>query len=493
MKKYIFIPLLIIIVLSTVYLLDIFGEPAGFRPEMIVKGDVANLINLKDYRDIDKVKIDYEGESLNVFKLKDIIQQAQPVADAFDVIYSADDGLKARLSDKNLDDCYINFSKENGWEAINPKYPVSSNVKYLEEIIVRVKKDDLENSFNIISPEDNFVKTTPGQLLTDRYISYSHFEGASTVTNDGRDYKAGIYTTKRIVDLDNLIFKKLDKDAMVINKRGEALSYGEGMLEISGNQINYIDPENEKELTDCQGIIIDPPVKRNADVFYDSLYYLSNGKRVMVILLDGFGFYQYQSSSEKGYLPFLSKQKKAEKALSAYKPVTNTGLAAVLTGHGPGENGIYSREFMDLLIPDLFEKADGKGFSSSYIEGNIKILNTSIEPILNPDLNKNGSTDDEVFNSTVEEIKGESDLIFAHFHGIDDSGHTYGPLAEETLSVIERTDSYLERLVQIWSGKVIITVDHGMHKTAQGGDHGSLVYQDMFVPYWILDGEDIDE
>jgi hypothetical protein len=53
---------------------------------------------------------------------------------------------------------------------------------------------------------------------------------------------------------------------------------------------------------------------------------------------------------------------------------------------------------------------------------------------------------------------------------------------------IAETDRYLEELITSWDGMVIVAVDHGMHSTLDGGGHGLLRYEDMFVPYFILEG-----
>jgi predicted AlkP superfamily pyrophosphatase or phosphodiesterase len=80
-------------------------------------------------------------------------------------------------------------------------------------------------------------------------------------------------------------------------------------------------------------------------------------------------------------------------------------------------------------------------------------------------------------------------LMVVHFHGIDDSGHSYGDLSAQTLERIRTTDGYVKDLVSRWSGKVIITADHGMHSTLEGGSHGEFRYEDMIVPYIICEGD----
>ncbi|HMA59664.1 MAG TPA: hypothetical protein VKN64_05160, partial [Halanaerobiales bacterium] len=67
------------------------------------------------------------------------------------------------------------------------------------------------------------------------------------------------------------------------------------------------------------------------------------------------------------------------------------------------------------------------------------------------------------------------------------------PFGDKTIDVIKKTDDYLKQLAQNWDGKIIITSDHGMHSTKEGRDHGSVLYQDMFVPYLITEGGNSNE
>ena len=53
---------------------------------------------------------------------------------------------------------------------------------------------------------------------------------------------------------------------------------------------------------------------------------------------------------------------------------------------------------------------------------------------------------------------------------------------------IKTTDSYIEQLASEWDGKIIITSDHGMHDTEEGGNHGEFMFEDMVVPYILTDG-----
>lgn len=273
------------------------------------------------------------------------------------------------------------------------------------------------------------------------------------------------------------------EEAIVMGQMGEVRYIYQGYFEEDKDSLNYISKEKGK-IEDVVGVIIDPPNISITNAYYDMKSYLEN-ERVLFILLDGFGYHQYEYAREKGFIPFLDNYD-AIKALSVYKPVTNAGLAAIITGKTPEENGVYSRKQRELKVDSIFKVALELGKSIAYIEGNIGILTTEIEPVLNLDENKDGYTDDEVYSSTLKSIEDKKDFIFTHFHGIDDAGHTYGPLSDEAMERVKTIDSYIEYIVSLWDGIVIITADHGLHDTETGGDHGDFRYEDLIVPYIVI-------
>ncbi len=492
LNKVLILILLIAILLTNakVYSID---EMKGFVPNAYIRGDVNEVINLKNLKDISHTKIEYKNNKLKVYKLKDIVDKAKPISKEYEIVFSAQDGLRAKISSDKIAESYINFSNKYGWEAINLNHPISSNIKLIDNITIVSQADISKNLFTIITSEENILSKTPGQLLIDSYYKKAVFEGESTQNVDGIDYTTAIFSERKLLTLEELVNKDLESRTIIFNKEGKTLSYNGGYLELKSNYLNYINPEQKESLENIRGVIIDAPLKSNKDAFYDALHYLENGKKVLIVLLDGFSYHQFSHLKENNELPYMSKIDNNSKVITSYKPVTNTGLAAVLTGKSPAQNGVYSHDFKDLKVPDLFKKASELGIESVYVEGNIKILNTSIEPILNPDLNENDTTDDEVFNETKKQIKNGAQLIFTHFHGIDDTGHDYGPFGKKTKEVIKMSDQYLKKLAEIWDGKIIITSDHGMHKTENGGDHGLVLYEDMFVPYLITEGGKMDE
>jgi len=207
-----------------------------------------------------------------------------------------------------------------------------------------------------------------------------------------------------------------------------------------------------------------------------------------LIFVDGLSYMQYEYICENNPQLFLSNIEGMQKATTVFKPVTNAGFAAMITGAPPIENGIPNRDYREVQVDTIFDFAGDIDKTSLLVEGEIKILNTESELILNIDSNRDGYTDDEVYLSAMQNLNAVYDFILVHFHGVDDAGHDFGPFADETLDRIEVIDGYISELVSMWEGKVIIVSDHGMHETISGGDHGEFRSEDMFIPYIIIDG-----
>jgi hypothetical protein len=461
-----------------------------FVPAFEVTGDVEQPLNINSLEEFLDSGLERDKNDGKVVSLIDIVTKAVPTAESYSVLIIGDDGLTAEVDGSSISDCNITFSADNAWEAINPKHPVSSNIKRIKEIVVASNQGNTNSGLSIIEQAGNIKSITPGGMYKTVVLEYPVFEGKSTVEHDGKQNWTGIYTRRKMVDISSLGIPTEVESLMAVARDGsQSLIKKDGLLELNGNYIDYVFPNLKDRVRDMVGIIIDPPGASNMDAYHDAAHFLDKGDDVLIIVLDGFGYHQYQHAVKEGYARFLGSLAPAKAAFSVYTPVTNAGLAAILTGKSPSENGVHTRKEMDILTPSIFGYASQKGKNSVMVEGNIKILNLEVEPILNIDKNSNGSTDDEIRDKAIEKMNGDCNLMVVHFHGIDDSGHSHGDISPETMERIKTTDGYVNELVSRWSGKVIITADHGMHSTSDGGGHGEFRYEDMIVPYIICDGK----
>lgn len=460
-----------------------------YTPVFKIIGDVANPLSINSYPEAISTKLQHKGMALSAIPLILLLEDSQPASDFYDIYIKGSDGLMAMVHSSTIEESYIAFSEENGWEAIQLKHPISSNIKHIQEIIIKVEGESWDTGFNIISSEENLASYSIGELLTNGHTLQYYSEGTSRVADENKGYETTVYTTRRILELSRLYQHSASDGILVIGSKGEETFFSdEGYLQLMDNSITYSTISRAKRIDNVKGLVINPTIGRTTDAYYDSLHYLEQGNKVMLLFLDGFGYHQYQLAKTEGYAPFISSLPEASKVMTVYQPVTNAGFAAMITGKTPEENGVYSRQQKDMLMESIFGKATALGKKSALVEGNIKILNTETEPILNLDSDNSGTTDEEVFSAAMALIQVDYDFMLVHFHGIDDRGHSYGDTDTRTLNQIQQVDEYVRQLSRLWDGKIIIISDHGMHETDEGGSHGTLRYQDMFVPYIVYDG-----
>ena len=246
------------------------------------------------------------------------------------------------------------------------------------------------------------------------------------------------------------------------------------LFEWRGNSADYIGPQ------DIIGVWVDAPELSVTHVAPEALAALELG-RVLIILLDGLSYYDLEELK-----PVFLSGKTMQSARTVMPSISPVALATILTGKFPNETGITSRDTRQLQVDDIFVAAVKLGKSSAMVEGSRKLINTSIDQLLNPDISGDGSTDDEVFACAKAQLDAGVDLIFVHFHGYDDLAHTYGPLSPETSVKMLELDAYVETLCAGFSGMVLVIADHGQHGTTGDklGDHGEFRLLDLTIP-WI--------
>lgn len=211
--------------------------------------------------------------------------------------------------------------------------------------------------------------------------------------------------------------------------------------------------------------------------------------QVVLILLDGFGYVRYTEALAEGLIPSLESLGEPLVAVTTYPPITSVATASVLTGASPQVHGIDRRGVRRTDAETLFDVASSAGLEVVAVEGeSLAFELRGAELQLSADLDGNGTTDDNVLANTLSVLRGGApDLLFVHFHGIDDAGHSYGPGAPEESAAIERADAAVGRIVELLPDRtlVIILADHGMHNVDEDGrlgNHGHLVPRDMLIP-----------
>ncbi|MDF1518880.1 MAG: alkaline phosphatase family protein [Brevefilum sp.] len=211
----------------------------------------------------------------------------------------------------------------------------------------------------------------------------------------------------------------------------------------------------------------------------------------VMIFLDGLNYDILTSLIDTGKLPFFKQLNGIQQGITVFPPITTSSSAALLTGTPPKENGVYGYGYRTTTTTTLFDLFAEQGKSVTAVEGHSLAFNLrNAETILSGDRDENGFTNDNVFENSLEVIRSNMpDLLYIHFHDIDEMGHQYGPFSSEYETAIIQVDSYLEEIFTRLPEDTLITIfgDHGMHKTEDGGNHGTLTAADLIIPIIFIE------
>jgi len=219
----------------------------------------------------------------------------------------------------------------------------------------------------------------------------------------------------------------------------------------------------------------------------------ARASHVLLLFLDGFGYVRYTEARDAGLIPTLAGSGKPMVGLSEYPPSTAIATAVMVTGAPPAVNGSVIRGTRTTEAETLFDVAAEAGLRAVAVEGDALAFNLrNAEVILSGDRDGNGSTDDNVLaNALAVLADGMPDILWVHFHGIDDTGHTYGPNTPEDSAALAGVDAAASEILASVPPDtlVLIFADHGMHlvqEESRLGNHGNLIARDMLVPVWIV-------
>lgn len=241
------------------------------------------------------------------------------------------------------------------------------------------------------------------------------------------------------------------------------------------------------------GIVLDPPRASIRDVAVLVRRSLAAGTKTLIVYLDGFGWDQYVAHRDAGDIPHLARLS-AARAVTVFPTITPVTFAAMVSGEDPATTGVRDRSTHTLACATVFDWAEARGKSTSLIEGDLQILDLTANTTLNADADGDGFTDDEVLAAAESRLaEGQPDLMLVHFHGIDDAAHASGPFSAATAEHVRQADAMVGALMELWTGRLIVVADHGLHAVGDGstagsrGEHGAFRAEDLFIP--LLTGQ----
>jgi hypothetical protein len=214
---------------------------------------------------------------------------------------------------------------------------------------------------------------------------------------------------------------------------------------------------------------------------------------VLLLFLDGFGYRRYEQALVDDLIPNLASLPDPLIAITTYPPITTASSASLLTGAPPDVHGVVHYGIRQTEIETLLDVASQSGLDVKAIEGAALAFRLrGAELQLSGDRNGNGMSDDEVLENMLEILEsGAPDLFFVHFHGIDDAGHTYGPVTAEENEVVRFVDTAVGAILDAMpdNSLTLIFADHGMHsidESGRAGNHRHLIPLDMLIPVFLV-------
>jgi hypothetical protein len=436
--------------------------------KLIVSGDLDNEYKIGDLNRLYNSDVQFNGDTIKTVDLKTV----------FDSI-----GLKLREDYKiqitgnekvietklvNIENYYLTENEENF-----TLFDSSGNllIENIEKIFLVNLSKNWKTGLNIIDPETNIVNLMPSDFSINNYEISSFKSNSIAISNEDSVFQEVHYNKKKIINLnDYLDFPQIR--TTVIDKTGNRVNFEDGLIEIDGNTFNLIDQNGVLILEDLKGIIVNTPVYNINDVYLDSMHYLKKNEQVLIIIINGLGYYQYVNAFNNGDIPFLQTQTIANRSLTVYEPTTENALKEMFNYEG--EN--------------LFNQMRSINNESIYISNFKYIENENLEYIKVEDANNDYFYDDDTFLKIEEIISNNNSLIVSNFTDYEKNALAFGPNSDEALKTLKNLDNYISQISDIWPGNIIITSDSGIHETEEGeGNGGQFRYEDLFVPYIIIE------
>lgn len=463
------VALIILIILISLMMFACKKEEQDTPLNILVSGDIEGFRSEINLKELAKQDFDNGDEKLSGYRLDNIIEKENVLVDSNWVLLTASD-MSARIEMSSSNLVYI-VEEDNKLNVKAPAHPRLVGIKDLIEITI-IEKEASGTGLTLISEEKE-----DAELISYGNLKLNFFEESA------ENYKVGIvaykYLPKSEYKLSTLTSS--NKNLLFLNnqdiiKAGDAkLLWSDGYFACEVGNTIYRDIKGVVSGTETAVM----------DGFFHMKEALDSNKKVMFILPDGLSLQQVKYSDND--LSFFNKNYIT--ASSVHPAISNVSLASMVTGKSPFEHGILERGVKRPLYPDIFEYATNLGKKVSYIEGNGNLILTSVNPTYSmPDANN--YTDVSVFNNALTALEENPDLIFVHFHGIDDVNHLYSPISDEAKEKIVETEGYIMQLIENFDGTVIIVPDHGAITYYDGdmpkGKHGLFQKNDMLIPYYLF-------
>ena len=244
---------------ATAMAVNVYLHP-GFRPQLHIVGDIAHPLTVDNLADLAQpLAARIDKQNYRAVPLTDIIALTEPYAEIRRILFIAEDGFSAQISGNSIEASYLTFSAKSGWQAVNPLHPISANATRLTHMVLVVDENETDQALQIISGESTY-RITPGALWAGPRLDYPFFEGTAEKDQNGLSYTSTVFTRRVAVSSEQLMLPPQAR-LLLWTANGQNLFTfsGEGIWQLSGNRIDYLQPETRLCLEDIRLIYIDPP------------------------------------------------------------------------------------------------------------------------------------------------------------------------------------------------------------------------------------------
>jgi len=167
--------------------------------------------------------------------------------------------------------------------------------------------------------------------------------------------------------------------------------------------------------------------------------------------------------------------------------------ASMLTGLCPSSHGVTWNDYIPengyAKGTDIFDLAHAAGLRTVMVVGKEKLRQIT-EPASTDVFAFVDGSEDDVAQRAIQEMTPGFGVMFVHFPQGDLAGHSFGWLSQMQLRAYREGDDAFGKLLAGLdfaglraSTLIIVTADHGGHKTT----HGSDAPEDITIP-WIING-----
>lgn len=219
-------------------------------------------------------------------------------------------------------------------------------------------------------------------------------------------------------------------------------------------------------------------------------------KRVIILSIDGLRPDAIELAPMPNLMNLMQSSAYSLTAQTIFPSSTLPSHSSMLTGLCPSKHGVNWNDYIPengiAQGTDIFDLAHAAGMKTVMYVGKEKLQQVTDASSVDTFVYIN-DRDLVIMERLLANFPQDFGVLFIHFPTPDGMGHEYGWLSSEQLSVLFRSDEAIGQLLAYLDSTglrgetlLIVTADHGGHKTT----HGTSMPEDMTIP-WIASGPGI--